>query len=402
MQRRLARQGGGERVGLYLAKECPLAQRLALVGEGDDHPVAGANESGELVLRLGEAARGDRRALRLELECLPAREGVELRRAYERHRVELLLLPDGTDVIRLPDDVGCAIDGGDEVAGRKNRRNLVLVVGRQLHVHEITAPLRGRIDGRLREWMQGALRERRERAHLLDLVAEQLDPQRLPAGRGEDVDDAAPDGELPTLLDPVDAFVAGERQLRCESVHARLVADPETHRERPRAERGHALRQRCRGSTHQATVGKHVERAGSLSDQVRRRLEAGGRRDATTREQRHPIVAEIPRRPVGCVAGIRILGQQHHEAAAQLLVEGREHERQSCIRDARARGQRLDERLEALTRRELGNEDVKRRRVHANGGNAPRGAIVAACPGHIRNLPQGHSRVPGDTLAAMP
>jgi len=36
--------------------------------------------------------------------------------------------------------------------------------------------------------MQCALRERRERTHLLDLVAPELDAQRLSARRREDVD----------------------------------------------------------------------------------------------------------------------------------------------------------------------------------------------------------------------
>jgi hypothetical protein len=51
----------------------------------------------------------------------------------------------------------------------------------------------------------------REGPDRLDLVAEELDPQRLPAGRGEDVDDPAPQRELTALLGPVDPFVAGER-----------------------------------------------------------------------------------------------------------------------------------------------------------------------------------------------
>ena len=54
------------------------AQRFALVREGDDGAQASANESAELVLGFGEAARRDRGALRLERERLPGGERVEL------------------------------------------------------------------------------------------------------------------------------------------------------------------------------------------------------------------------------------------------------------------------------------------------------------------------------------
>jgi hypothetical protein len=51
------------------------------VREGDDDAQPGARQRGELVLRLGEPAGGERRAQRLERERLPARERVELGRA---------------------------------------------------------------------------------------------------------------------------------------------------------------------------------------------------------------------------------------------------------------------------------------------------------------------------------
>ena len=68
---------------LDLAQEAALPERLAAVRERDDDAVARAHEPGELVLRLGEPAGGDRRPLRLELERLPARERVELRRTLQ-------------------------------------------------------------------------------------------------------------------------------------------------------------------------------------------------------------------------------------------------------------------------------------------------------------------------------
>ena len=62
------------------------AQRLAAMREGDDDALARAQERRELVLGLGEAARGDRGPLRLEGERLGLRERVELGRARERRR----------------------------------------------------------------------------------------------------------------------------------------------------------------------------------------------------------------------------------------------------------------------------------------------------------------------------
>ena len=83
-----------------------VAQRLAAVREGDDRAQAAADERRELLFRLGEAAGGDRRPLRLERDRLSGREGVELGGALERLRRELLFLPDRPHCVRLPDEVG--------------------------------------------------------------------------------------------------------------------------------------------------------------------------------------------------------------------------------------------------------------------------------------------------------
>ena len=53
-----------------------------------------------------------------------------------------------------------------------------------------------------------------EVADLLDLVAPELDPQRVLLGRREDVEDAAAHGEVAALLDQLDAGVAGRDQSR--------------------------------------------------------------------------------------------------------------------------------------------------------------------------------------------
>ena len=87
-------------------------------GERHDNAVVRTNESGELVLGLGEPAGGDRGPLCLELECLASRERVELRRTVERDRRESFFFPNGTDFVRLPDEVRRSVDRRDEILGR--------------------------------------------------------------------------------------------------------------------------------------------------------------------------------------------------------------------------------------------------------------------------------------------
>jgi hypothetical protein len=86
--------------------------------------------------------------------------------------------------------------------------------------------------------VQRALRERRKGAHRLDLVAEELDPQRFASGRREDVDQAAAHGELSALLDAVDALVAGEGEALGERVQPGRVARRDLDPLRPRVRRG--------------------------------------------------------------------------------------------------------------------------------------------------------------------
>ena len=71
--------------------------------------------------------------------------------------------------------------------------------------------------------MERPLGERREGAHLLDLVTEQLDAERLAPGAREDVDDSAAHRELAAFLDPVDALVYILAQLSGGVLGALLV-----------------------------------------------------------------------------------------------------------------------------------------------------------------------------------
>ena len=214
---------------LDLAQQPLGARRLAAVRERDDDAQAGTNERGELVLGLGEPARGDRGPLRLEREGLPHRQRVELGGAVERHGPVALLLPDRPHLVGLPHEVGPARKERHEIAGHGPRLALLPVPV----LDEVEPPLGRRVDHRLRDRVQRALGERRERADRLDLVAEELDAQRLAARRREDVEDAAADRELAALVGPLGPLVARERELLGEPVDARLVAEREPQRRRP-------------------------------------------------------------------------------------------------------------------------------------------------------------------------
>ena len=112
-----------EHARLDAAEEVLRAQRLAAVRERDDDALAGADERRELELGLGEAARRDRRLLRLERERLVLRERIELGRAVERRRAaDAVLLPDAAHGVRLEDEVGRAGERRDEVVGHLDRR----------------------------------------------------------------------------------------------------------------------------------------------------------------------------------------------------------------------------------------------------------------------------------------
>ena len=341
--------------------------------ERHDDAIVGADEACQLVLGLGEAARCDRGPLRLELERLAARKRIELRRTLERDRLEAFLLPERLHLVGLPDEVRRAIDGCDEIRGSRCdvRPTLRLLpeVGRALDVDGLDPTLGSGIDARRRDGMQRALGERREGSDLLDLVAEELDPQRLPSGRGEDVDDAAANGKLAALIDSVDTLVPGARERLRQPLEPRFVPDDEADGLGTNSMRRHPLGQRGRRGAHEPAAGEDVEGARPLADEVRWRLEARRVRDAPTRQKSHRVSPEEPGGSLGGVAGVRVLGQQDEEASSELLVERGQNERQRRLRDTRATGQRLRERLEPFAAGELRDEGVKWCLVHANSGN---------------------------------
>ena len=209
-----------------------------------------------------------------------------------------------------------------------------------------------------------ALRERRERADAFDLVAEELDPQRLATGRGEDVDQTATDGELAALLDALDALVAGEREPLGQLLEARLVAGPEAERLGPLTCGRQPLGDRFRRGADETSPCEDVERARALADEVRRRLEPRSPADAAAREEGDVLRPEEPACGLGRVARVGIVGKQADERPLELLVQRRKDERQDRLGDARARRQGLGEALEALVRAERVDECVQHRPVH--------------------------------------
>jgi len=231
-----------EELRLDLAQHVLRAQRLAAMRERDDDTLPGPHERSELRLRLGEPARRDRRPLRLEREGLVLRERIELRRPFQRDGVELVLLPDPAHVVRLEDEVRHVVERRDEVVWHGPDLALLPVP----LLHQVEAPLGGRIDRARLDRVQCALRERGERANRLDLVAEELDAQRLADGRREDVDDAAAHGELAAIVDALGALVAGEGKRFREPLHAEVVPRTELERFRPGARRRQRLGERVR------------------------------------------------------------------------------------------------------------------------------------------------------------
>jgi hypothetical protein len=218
--------------------------------------------------------------------------------------------------------------------------------------------------------VERSLREGREGADRLDLVPEEVDPDRLAAGGGEDVHEAAANGEPTALVRLLDALVAGERERLRHLLEPEPGAHSQTQRLRARRRRRHAFGERRRGRAHEPAGGQDVERPGPLADQVRRRLEAGVPAHASARQQRDPFLAQEPGRGLGDVACVAVLGRHEHERTAEVLVQRRDDERQPRLGDAGALRQRIGERLQALVLDELGDERVQCRAVHDESRNA--------------------------------
>ena len=154
-KRRVRRQRLGALVhlGVDLAEQALCAKRLATVRERDDDTPPLAKHPGELVLRLGETACSNRRPLRLEHVGLRPWERLELRGAVQTLRREPFFLPELSHLVRLPDDVGWALEQRHTVLDAID----VEVAFEPLGVEPVLAR---RIDHRLVDAMKRALCER--------------------------------------------------------------------------------------------------------------------------------------------------------------------------------------------------------------------------------------------------
>ena len=209
------RRAVGEDRALDLAQQAALPLRLAAMRERDDDAVAGAHEAERARSR---PRRGPRAAIAgrcaSNWNACPRGNGSSSVAPSSATGVR----PSSSQTARTSSGCqtksGARSIGGDEIAGiddarlRPSSSQLCARSGSMLSLRRSAAG----IDPRVGDRVQRPLREGRERAHLLDLVPEQLDPQRLPPGRREDVDDAAADGELAALVDAVDALVARARR----------------------------------------------------------------------------------------------------------------------------------------------------------------------------------------------
>ena len=256
------------------------ALRLADSLEGDDRRVAGARLLLELRLGLGEAARGrdgDRAAEGLaavgDVGIAVADAGHREDRARPERVADRHVEAGDVVVVDRRADVGeVVVEGGVELVGSGDDDRGPIVdqleerpeaIGRQELGERPLRPLLGSVgERRLGEQpvvgidlggrgqldplglAERALRERREVADRLDLVAEQLDPRRLILGRGEDVEDPAADRELAAVVDLLDPLVAAAGEQLGDVAEVDLLAPREREAGRPQRRVGDRLGER--------------------------------------------------------------------------------------------------------------------------------------------------------------
>jgi hypothetical protein len=340
----------------------PLA--LGARRPGDDGPVARAHLLLELGLGLLQAARGRVGALGAQLDGLVGddrgqsvpRAGVDrgaddVRADVERVRVGVV--EGGRHVLPVVAQRGREVLlGGDEHVGVRGEveERMEPVDRQQLgHVGTLVGVVAG---GDLRELAvlggqlgrgrdlddvdvaERALGERRELAQALDLDVEQLDADGTLARRREQVEDVAAQGELPAVLDLVDALVAHRRELGRRLGEVEQVAGAD--REAVGAQRrvGHLLGQRDGGDdddgrldTLGGLVEQRVERRDAQADQVGRRREVRLVGDAAARVDADRPRGE-PRAQVGGeVAGLAVVAGDDERRPRRAVGQRRDDER---------------------------------------------------------------------------
>ena len=259
--------------------------RLAQALEGDHGPVAGACELLELPLRFPQRARrelGPLRPERMLLACVRSEResGPGLQRLCDINvEAPSVLLEDGRGHV-LPVVVERCRDllgGGDhdqrrcrdEIERRQEvgRIRVVVMLRRELSRRRQLDPL---------GLAERALGEHREAAHRVDLVPEQVDPDRLLLGRRVDVEDAATHRELAPLLDLVGPVVAGVGEQKRDVVEVDALPLVERQRLRPQLRVRNLLGEGDRaGHDHGGGIGHGVHRRDPQAGEVRGRIEVG-------------------------------------------------------------------------------------------------------------------------------
>ena len=219
---------------------------------------------------------------------------------------------------------------------------------RQLEQLRVRLPQRGRPAAYLVGQQQLAARRRPEPAYvlqrplvgdgeaadLLDLVAPQLDPERVLLGRREDVDDAAAHRELAPLLDQVDAGVRRRGQPLDDVVQGRGVAGRQLDRRQvteardlrleERAHRGDDDVERSVGGV-RAGVAQPSQHREPAADRVAARAEPLVRQRLPAR-----VVADPGRVDEVAEGGDEVLGlpggRRHREHRAAVLDQPRDDE----------------------------------------------------------------------------
>ena len=164
------------------------------------------------------------------------------------------------------------------------------------------------------------LGEDRETTYRLDLVAEQVDPDRLLLGRGVDVEDPATNGELAALLDLIGALVAGVGEQQGDVVEVDALASVERERLGPQLGVRDLLGQRDRaGDDDGARLGHRVHRRDPQSGQVRRRVEVGLERRPARRIDMDRAGREEGLQIPGEVAGGAVVGGHHQDRACRAI-----------------------------------------------------------------------------------
>ncbi len=343
----------------------PVARALGLPHalEGDDRPVAGANEFLQLGLRLPEVAgrglgtRGAEGPLVLltgaaqrqagALEQRPGNVDVEVAGVVGMHRggrVLPVVAQGGLDLLDRDEDHGRRI--GNEVQGRTEAvegqdlgeaRGLPFLLSR-LHRRQFgELTVLGVELGRRRQLdplgvAERALGEGREPAHRLDLVAEELDPHRPFLGRRIGIEDAATQGELAALLDLLDPFVAGGDQVAGHHPEVEIAADLDGEPGRAQLGVGDGLGER-RGAGDDDRVlvrAQGVEGVDPEADQVRRRRDVGGIAGASRGIEADPARRQVGLQVGGQVAPRAVVGADQESRppgeAAVVLEQGREQQ----------------------------------------------------------------------------